>query len=315
MNQRIHLIGSLAGVFLASPVLAEVTVNYLAQPGMRRVEGASGDLLSGGHEVRIGHFPAGFDVATNAGDAAALGEAWLPYDSTEIGVVFGEASRFTAAVAAHDDATFAGKKIYLWILRTSDGAPPSANFINVREYGIFSSAADNWRFPSSSGIPGLDDISVASSEATETFGGFGSLTPEALRLTIAPQILLSYAEWAAAAFPEDTPADDRLPQADPEGDRLSNAEEYLGNLRPLIADPLPYSIEIAAGDAAIIYRRAKYVPPGIGKPQGSTDLSDWSEGGFTESPLGDESGVEIIRAVVDYGDADAFYLRFAIDVD
>ncbi|MES2707465.1 MAG: lamin tail domain-containing protein [Verrucomicrobiota bacterium] len=87
-----------------------------------------------------------------------------------------------------------------------------------------------------------------------------------------------YAEWAAAAFPANTPAADLEKPADPDRDGLVNLLEFALGLNPISADPPPITIipGTAAGGAPEFQFNLRANAAGLTvKIQVSNDLSTW----------------------------------------
>ena len=136
----------LGWLVVAGTSLADITVDYNAQPGLPNVNASNGIPLAQGNHVWLGAFPAGYDPAAN--DPLSWMQHWLAFDQTVIGGTSGllPAGRFSAT-ASGAGAGFSGQKIYWLIFDTPSAAPPTNDLSNVTAIGLFSSTATNWQFP------------------------------------------------------------------------------------------------------------------------------------------------------------------------
>ncbi|MCB1100275.1 MAG: PEP-CTERM sorting domain-containing protein [Verrucomicrobiae bacterium] len=267
-----------AGIALFLPcesVLALFTVEFTAQLGQRNVIDVDGGLLRAeGGEVRLGLLADFFDPEEHGDDLHRLREAWIPLGSTPIRSVLGEASRFSAAITS-EDSLVQGAQLYLWILHTADGATVARDFSNVTEFGLYSSTHRNWTVPSEKQLPPENSTIINSSQIDLSFGP-ANITETSLQLSRPIPLDLDYGAWTTNAFPEGTPEQEKLPEADPDNDSLSNLlERFTGN-SPVVADPqLPFQLTLTDNGIEFKFERARSVPAGVARVQISTNLTAW----------------------------------------
>src|SRR5688572_17345326 len=128
------LITSLLAVLAFNTYLfAQGQVEYGASPGQRAIHNLNGTPVANGNSVWLGTFTAGFNVAANANDPAALLANWHPFGDggTTIRTII-QPGRFSDTDSS-TDAFFAAKKIYWWIFSTDSAATPAPDFNNVNE--------------------------------------------------------------------------------------------------------------------------------------------------------------------------------------
>src|SRR5882762_10422138 len=144
------------------------TISYEAGNAERNVF-FNGLSVPDGNVAKVGFFTPGFDLTANANDLSALNANWTELDFTPFRAVFSPPNdgRFSDSASTANTA-FDNKKISLWIFKTTDNAAPASGFGNVAGYGIFSSTAANWVFPSQSGMPPLT-TSVYSSDVNQAY--------------------------------------------------------------------------------------------------------------------------------------------------
>ena len=146
------------------------TIGYEAGNAERNVF-FNGSPVPDNNVAEIGFFNPGFDLSANANNLTALNSAWHELAFTSFKAVFSPPNdgRFSGSSSTSDTA-FDSKNISLWIFKTTDNAAPLPGFGNVAGYGIFSSTAANWVFPSQSGMPPLT-TSVYSSDVNQAYHG------------------------------------------------------------------------------------------------------------------------------------------------
>ena len=254
------------------PARAVISLSVTAQPGQRIVESPAGTPQAAGF-VWAGTFAAGFDPAADALNPAALLAAWQPFLTTTVRTIFGEAGRFSDSMQANAPA-LTGRPVYLWILTTSDGASPRADLANVTAYGLFTAAA--WTFPDGTSLPPQNYRQITSSEVQTAFG-LASISATALRL----QPFNSQSSRAmfdaamTASFPGST-ATVREPDADPDGDGLSNAVEFFFAGNPAQASGNPMLVSTDSTSLTLTFSRRAGLSPAAAVLAGSTDLAAWS---------------------------------------
>jgi hypothetical protein len=165
-----------------------LVVDYNAGAGLRDVTDSAGVTLPNGNEVLIGYFNAGFDVAGNADNLSALSTAWVEFDSTTIKTIFGQPGRFADSQSS-TDATFDGKKIYLWVFQTTGNSAPAPDNSNVTAYGLYSSTAANWTFPAHDNLPPNNATAITSGDVNQALFGViaGDATTGHLQLAPVPE--------------------------------------------------------------------------------------------------------------------------------
>jgi hypothetical protein len=184
---------------LVCPMLADaslITVGATAGPGLRSLSDSSGADLASGNQVQIGTFDSGFNLATMAGDVAALQAAWNPFGSLEVRSFGPEAGRFSGSLSG-DDSGFVGEQIYLFAFQTTASTAPDASWSNIQAYGIFTNyTSSDWIFPEGDDLTSRN-ILVSTSSVTDahmgsvgvTSLGLGSAVPEVSPVWISGLIL------------------------------------------------------------------------------------------------------------------------------
>ncbi|NDG72732.1 MAG: DUF1588 domain-containing protein [Proteobacteria bacterium] len=129
----------------------------------------------------VGTFADGFDPAAAPSDLPALLAAWTEYAKTTTAVIDGVPGSFYLKHINNTPA-FAGKKIYLFLTRTSDHASPAADASNVTDYGVFSSSQAAWTFPAigEDVLPPLDLTQLNTAQIDSAL--WGAVDPSALAL-------------------------------------------------------------------------------------------------------------------------------------
>ena len=305
-----------ASLLIAQPAVGGViNVSYTAQPGQRAVTDQAGAALSSGNEVRVGYFTSGFDVSANATDLAALQAAWVSYQPDDpnrfIRTLSGQPGRFTST-HTREVGTFTGNKVYLWIFKTNDSLSPVAGFGNVVEYGLFSGTDLNWVFPSDDS-PLSNSITVTSSQVDEA--SFGSFDSESIKLRAVPITSLTYDAWELQTFSAVTPASDRDPTDNPDGDGLNNGLEYLVGSNPEEFSETPFTGQISGDRFVVTYPRMKSVPPGTDIVEVSTDLVNWMQDVTVTSSSSDLNDLQTLVTIsVPMAGLDMRFMHIVVDV-
>ena len=159
-------------------VSAQNSVTYASELGQTPIWTSTGIPLPDNNEVVIGFFDDGFNVASNAGDLDLLLDAWNRYDGTTIYTDVGEGGHFYAP-ASSNDPIFVGKQIWLLVFKTDENSAPSADWSDVKEYGLFSSTSSGWIFPSF-GIPPANNTDINTDQINVI--AWGSVSPGHLNL-------------------------------------------------------------------------------------------------------------------------------------
>ena len=256
-------------------VAGSVTIDFTAQLEQRNVTDASGELVrAGSGEVRLGVVSDFFDPATQGEDLERVREAWIPLGSTPIESILGEESRFSAAATIRRPE-LEGRQLYLWILQTPEGAPIAADLSNVSEYGLYSSTDENWTVPSEGAFPPENTTIINSSQINQAFGPT-QINAASLRLTLPRTLGFGYDSWVAGIFPNDTPEEQKLPNADPDNDELSNLLELFTGNNPLVPNSrAPLSIALTEQSIVLQFERSKSAPAAAASIEISGDLSKW----------------------------------------
>jgi hypothetical protein len=168
MDRKMKLLSVVALLYGAVVSYGQSTIGYEAGNAERNVF-FNGLAVPDGNVAKIGFFTPGFDLTANADDLPALNANWTELAFTPFRAVFSPPNdgRFSDSASTANTA-FDNKRISLWIFKTTDNAAPVPGFGNVAGYGIFSSTAANWVFPSQSGMPPLT-TSVYSSEVNQAY--------------------------------------------------------------------------------------------------------------------------------------------------
>ncbi len=141
------LTAGILSLLTAHGARASVTIDFTAQTGQRNVIDHFGNLVENdGGEVRVGVIDRDFDLARYGDDLHRLAQAWTALGSTPIREILGQRSRFSARTVVKQ-TSLTGKKLYLWVLTTTNGGSADQDFGNVRSHGLFSSTAEHWVVP------------------------------------------------------------------------------------------------------------------------------------------------------------------------
>jgi hypothetical protein len=278
-SQLIHL--SVALSLLLLPTLrASIVVHFHASPAGARVENEAGQPIAASSEVRIGTLPEGFNPAQVAWDPSELARVWRPFGGTATKALFGQQSRF-AGTATSLDGAFAGRRIFLWILRTSDGLPVRADLGNVAAQALLSSASPRWIFPSSAAIPPLNATAINLQDAELMF--WGVRVTSAVR-TQSPG--LTFHEWMQVMLDDHA---DRIAGADPDRDTKTNFAEFVFGgfpaLPDLIAREHGFVVEGGKTYLTVSVRRSPWRLNTVLGVEGSSDLHAWVPGLLLDQQL------------------------------
>jgi hypothetical protein len=174
---------------------SSVNINYSGGSGSPNMVGPDQQPLANGNDVEIGYFDSGFNIQQNAGNESALmgahssGGAWHPFGTTTIqsGLLISPGGfSSTASKSGSAGTTFAGHPIDLWVFQTKDNAVPAPDFSNVEAYGIYSSSAATWTFPTPGATPVTENITT--SDVNDfLFGSSVSGSPGSLELLAVPE--------------------------------------------------------------------------------------------------------------------------------
>ncbi|MFP4540710.1 MAG: glycosyl hydrolase [Opitutales bacterium] len=123
---------------------------------------------------------------------------------------------------------------------------------------------------------------------------------------------LAWIAWLEAHFSPAELADSTLEAAlwgegaDPEGDGLSNALEFLTGGDPWTpsSPPLAWMIDGLGSAHTVRYARRASLPADYGQLQWSRDLVQWSDGGISPRAVSLEDGIEVLEATLPAGELD-----------
>ena len=280
---------------------ASVTIDFTAQTGQRNVIDHFGNLVENdGGEVRVGVIDRDFDLARYGDDLHRLAQAWTPLGSTPIREVLGQPSRFSARTVVKQTAP-TGKKLYLWVLTTTNGGSADQDFGNVRSHGLFSSTAEHWVVPSPAELAPRNSTILSSSQIDQSWLG-ETITESSLHLGQPASEEIHYDEWQASVFSPTMPDAGTAPLADPDGDGLVNLLEQFTGRNPLVDEPAPFSTSIGTDAVEFQFERSKDVPAGAAKLFISNNLDDWAE-----SDAGSSA-----RVIADLGNRERVQIRIAL---
>lgn len=286
-----YIVSILVFAGLGNVLFAQKTVILLGGDSLPKLTDAEGASLDSGYQVWIGAFDSGFDPVVNAEDLVALMEHWHTFAETKSGSLAGETGSFVLR-GVREEVIFDGKTIYLWAFRTMDGGTPKADLSNVVEYGLFTGASSQWRFPRTGAQPPYDLKILKSSEVTSVlYGDLGSGNLALKRRASVPAWKTHIAQWQENVFHSGIPTTARELLADPDGDGVLNLVEYASGRDPLTyrANPVkvrkPSSSELQTLEGrssgieqrlVIEYSKRKDFPEGVlFEPQYSHNLVDW----------------------------------------
>ena len=273
VKRRVHFLPFIILLYSPKQSLGDAYVNYTAQLGQRSVLRSSGSSFGGAlGEVRLGVFADGFEVV-HQDDLRRMLDGWIELGSTEIREIFGESGRFSAT-AYFDRPALEGDRLYLLILRTSDGGNPSYDLHNVVEAGLFSSGHPTWSVPSHENLAPGNGIIIHTSQIDESFG-WGDVTEEGLRLSAVAPPVDDYETWALSSFDSGIPISESMPDADPDRDGVVNRMEWFGGTNPLSPNRPPIQMLKEGETLFLEIRRARRATRARFKVEHSNDLLEW----------------------------------------
>lgn len=196
------------------------TVHVHAGLGTPQVVSEAGLPLASGALVRVGSLASGFDLTRSAWNPRLVAGAWTAFGSTQVTELQGEPGRFGASLSS-EAAGFAGKPVYLWIVRTKGGGEPAADGSNVLAHTLATSSKSGWRFPDARALAPANAVLLSAADVDQVW--FGRRTTAALQLETSG---LSYERWAGFSFDPSAPESARTYLADPEGDGVVNLLEF-----------------------------------------------------------------------------------------
>jgi hypothetical protein len=264
----------LAGAARLAAAPASITINVHAGPGEPVLSDATGALLAAGAQVRVGWLDAGFDVAGQGWNPAAVGAAFHELGRTQVRAIFGESGRFAGGISA-EAGEAAGRAITLWIVQTSGDALAGA-YSNIVAHALVTSSAAHWRFPDPALLPPHNATTLAFGEATQVVLGaaVGGGT-SGVQLARSGR---GYSTWSATAF---TAGETRTAAGDdPDGDGVSNLVEFFAGTSPQVANrpPVTVSVESQGGQQWLVLAidQQPFVQGVAVEIQTSADLVAWS---------------------------------------
>lgn len=297
----------------ASGQLHASVVQYLGGVDQAPLYTASEQVLPEGYSVAIGTFAEGFDPTAHAGDLPSLLAHWHEYDRTFIRTLAGRAGSF-AAQGENTDAFFAGKKIYLLALRTTDGGDALADGSNVVDYAFFGSSHPAWVFPQAGVRPPADLTQIHTGQINESL--WGTLAevdtgeesmpdPDPIIVLGVKQGItqadLSWQNWIDRVFTVDSSPEVKTRTADPAGSGKPNFFHYALNKNPFDREsPLSLSRRASQGEGTppeltLTYTRVPNVLSGAETfAEYSTDLVHWQPA--TETIVSTAAETETISA-------------------
>lgn len=250
---------------------------------------ADGAAIDPGFEVSVGTFADGFDPAAAPSDLPALLAAWTEYAKTTTAVIDGVPGSFYLKHINNTPA-FAGKKIYLFLTRTSDHASPAADASNVTDYGVFSSSQAAWTFPAigEDVLPPLDLTQLNTAQIDSAL--WGAVDPSALALAFKAGTNTSpsaWDSWVASLLGSNPDPALAAALADPTatlpGASVNNLLSFALDSNPLVSGPPPYQVITIPAEngnpstTGITYTRKKASVSGFTTlAEASSDLSTWA---------------------------------------
>ena len=250
---------------------------------------ADGAAIDPGFEVSVGTFAEGFDPAAAPSDLPALLAAWTEYAKTATATIDGVVGSFYLKHINNTPA-FAGKKIYLFLTRTSDHASPAADGSNVTDYGVFSSSQAAWTFPAigEDVLPPRDLTQINTAQIDSAL--WGAVDPSALALAFKAGANTSpsaWNSWVASLLGSNPDPALAAALADPTatlpGASVNNLLSFALDSNPLVSGPPPYQVITIPAEngtpstTGITYTRKKASLSGFTTlAEASSDLSTWT---------------------------------------
>lgn len=290
----------LAGIvsFSTTPASASTVV---LQGGFGYPAGASaaGQALQSGFEVSVGCFAPGFDPSATASDFPALRANWIEYAKTTTATIDGVAGSFYLKHINNDPA-FAGKRVHLFITRTSDFASPAADGSNVTDYGIFTSTDSSWTFPAvgSEVMPPADLIQINTAQIDSAHWGAADASSVTLAFkTGTNQSNSAWNDWVTSVFGQSTDPSTIDPNAVSGSSGLKNFVAFALNANPTLPTAPPFTtVTSDDGRIGIEFTRKKASVSGYSATaQASLNLSAWDLP-TTETLTASTADTETVRA-------------------
>jgi len=316
--------------FPASRALAgDVTLLAGNSPFSTNLTGA-GTPLDGRFTFELGAFdtgwtPTAFNTVewlehwhpvTDAGGNPLPGAA-VAYDDSELGAPFpagARANQFTITVTlTHNAYPFApNAPVYIWGYDRREGGG-SVEWILITNPG--------WTWPAilPGGEPALRSFDIAHPDSIALFGHVNENGFEMRTATVG----LStggdaYNAWLLAFFPPGELNDSSREaevwgfSADADGDGIPNAIEFLSGTIPTSAGSRPaFAVDRSGAELILSFTRLRDSGPVAGTVEWSTDLTEWTSTGVTETVAEDLGAHERIEARVTVPAGNQAYMRLA----
>jgi hypothetical protein len=265
----------------------------------------NGDALIDGSEIRVGVLPDNFNFAQFAANPAEVGKAWKTLGTSASRALFGQPGRFAASVEISEQS-LAGRRLYIWILRSKDGQSIRSDYGNVSAHALLTSSQPNWLLPSPETLPPNNTTLLALGEAEQIFVGVKTATSIKLANATIESPGLTYDSWALLMIGNG----DRSPSADIDSDGLVNLLEFVIGGDPLRADTFnPVLVAQTVDDKT--YLEMSFVLPrnrlGVSwVVEASGDLKTWSVvSNVTITDQGDGTNLVVARDSVAAEDAES----------
>lgn len=272
-----------------------MTIAFHAGVGGPSVSEVNGEALRDGSEVRIGLLPESYAIAQFAANPAEIGKVWQSLGAGVSRALFGQPGRF-AASADSADRTLTGRRLYVWILRSTDGQPIRPDYGNVSAHALLTSARANWTLPSLDALPPDNTRLLALGETDQVFAGVKTSTRVTLANASSVNAGLTYNDWALVTIGNG----DRSPSTDIDSDGLVNLLEFLVGGDPLRIDKFdPVLTTKKEGGKTYLEMSFELPRNRLGVRwvvEASSDLVHWSAvSNITITDQGDETQLVIAR--------------------